>query len=200
MKLSYLSLILVLSCACGQPGQEMYPDIADAARTSFCVASDDTALVKIFDWAVSNSNWYVGEDSDPVGPWYEAALPNRQAFCMRDVSHQCIGEELNGHGRQNANMMGKFVENISESKDYCSYWEIDRNNLPASADYVSDQDFWYNLNANFDVITLVTVCTSGQEMKSTSMILVLKSSSVYRPMNISTDGSCRRIRSWNVRG
>ena len=45
MKLSYLSLILVLSCACGQPGQEMYPDIADAARTSFCVASDDTALV-----------------------------------------------------------------------------------------------------------------------------------------------------------
>ena len=49
MKLSYLSLILVLSCACGQPGQEMYPDIADAARTSFCVASDDTALVKIFD-------------------------------------------------------------------------------------------------------------------------------------------------------
>ena len=120
MKLSYLSLILVLSCACGQPGQEMYPDIADAARTSFCVASDDTALVKIF------------------GPWYEAALPNRQAFCMRDVSHQCIGEELNGHGRQNVNMMGKFVENISESKDYCSYWEIDRNNLPASADYVSD--------------------------------------------------------------
>ena len=48
--------------------------------------------------------------------------------------------------------MGKFVENISESKDYCSYWEIDRNNLPASADYVSDQDFWYNLNANFDVM------------------------------------------------
>lgn len=80
MKLSYLSLILVLSCACGQPGQEMYPDIADAARTSFCVASDDTALVKIFDWAVSNSNRYVGEDSDPVGPWYEAALPNRPGF------------------------------------------------------------------------------------------------------------------------
>ena len=129
MKLSYLSLILVLNCACGQPGQEKYPDIADAARTSFCVASDDTALVKIFDWAVSNSNRYVGEDSDPVGPWYEAALPNRQAFCMRDVSHQCIGEELNGHGRQNANMMGKFVENISESKDYCSYWAVSYTHL-----------------------------------------------------------------------
>ena len=53
MKLSYLSLILVLNCACGQPGQEKYPDIADAARTSFCVASMIyiRALgVRFFDW------------------------------------------------------------------------------------------------------------------------------------------------------
>lgn len=71
---------------------------------------------------------------------------------MRDVSHQCIGEELNGHSKQNANMMDKFVRNISESKDYCTCWEIDKNNRPAPADYVSDQDFWYNLNANFDVM------------------------------------------------
>lgn len=134
-----------------------------------------------------------------LGPWYEAGFAESQAFCMRDVSHQCIGEELNGHGRQNANMMGKFVENISESKDYCTYWEIDKNNLPAPADYVSDQDFWYNLNANFDVMKLVTVCSSGLEMKSTSIIPVLKSSSVYRQMNISAGGNCRRIGSWNVR-
>ena len=152
MKLSYLSIILVFGCACSQGGGQVFPDITDAARSAFCVTSDDTTLVNIFDWAVGSSNRYVGSDSDPVGPWYEAALPNREAFCMRDVSHQCIGEELNGHGRQNANMMGRFVGNISESKDYCSYWEIDKNNLPAKADYVSDQDFWYNLNANFDVL------------------------------------------------
>lgn len=151
MRFFYLSFLLVLGCACSRSG-ERYPDIADTDRTAFCVTSDDTTLVNIFDWAVGSSNRYVGSDSDPVGPWYEAALPNREAFCMRDVSHQCIGEELNGHGRQNANMMGRFVENISESKDYCSYWEIDKNNLPAKADYVSDQDFWYNLNANFDVL------------------------------------------------
>lgn len=89
MKLSYLSLILVLSCACAQPGQEKYPDITDAARTAFCVASDDTALVKIFDWAVSNSNQYVGEDSDPVGPWYEAGFAESpgvlHAGCLSSV-------------------------------------------------------------------------------------------------------------------
>ncbi|WP_075559225.1 trehalase family glycosidase [Parabacteroides timonensis] len=150
MKLVYLCALLT-SCVYSQ-SQGMYPDIEDTARNTFCVSSNDTMLVKIFNWAVGNSNKYVGDDSDPVGPWYEAALPDREAFCMRDVSHQCIGEELNGHSRQNLNMLTRFVENISVSKDYCSYWEINKDNLPAPADYVSDKDFWYNLNANFDVL------------------------------------------------
>ncbi|MCK9404414.1 MAG: hypothetical protein M0Q26_13570 [Chitinophagaceae bacterium] len=49
-------------------------------------------------------------------------------------------------------MFHKFVENISEAKDYCSWWEINRYNKPAPVDYASNQDFWYNLNANFDII------------------------------------------------
>jgi hypothetical protein len=68
------------------------------------------------------------------------------------VSHQSIGAEILWQGRQNLNMMRRFVENISESKDWCSYWEINRYNLPAPVDYRSDEDFWYNLNANFDII------------------------------------------------
>lgn len=152
MKLTCFSLLLLtLCCACGGQKNE-YPDISDATRTTLTLSSNDTTLVEIFDWAVANSNNYVGSDTDPVGPWYEAALPARQAFCMRDVSHQCMGEEINGHGKQNANMFARFAENISESKDYCTYWEIDKDNLPAPADYVSDKDFWYNLNANFDVL------------------------------------------------
>ncbi|MFA6126609.1 MAG: hypothetical protein WC699_04845 [Bacteroidales bacterium] len=43
---------------------------------------------------------FVFED-DPVGPWYEAAEPGREAFCMRDVSHQSMGAHAlgrnNGH-------------------------------------------------------------------------------------------------------
>ena len=150
MKPIYILSLVALCFACTPKGE--YPDIADASRTAFSLSSNDTTLTQIFNWATANSNNYLGNDSDPVGPWYEAALPNRQAFCMRDVSHQCIGEELNGHAKQNANIFTKFVENISEGKDYCSYWEINKDNLPAPADYVSDKDFWYNLNANFDVM------------------------------------------------
>jgi hypothetical protein len=108
--------------------------------------------VNIFNWAQKTSNGYIGDDNDPVGPWYEAALPKREAFCIRDVSHQSIGTEILWQGKQNLNMFRKFVENISESKDWCSYWEINRYNLPAPVDYASDEDFWYNLNANFDII------------------------------------------------
>jgi hypothetical protein len=116
------------------------------------MASSDTLLISVFNWARKTSNDYVGNSSDPVGPWYEASLPNREAFCIRDVSHQCIGAEILWQGKQNLNMFSKFVENISESKDYCSYWEINRYNKPAPVDYASDQDFWYNLNASFDII------------------------------------------------
>ena len=127
-------------------------NLSTSQSTSFSIASNDSTLMNIFNWATERSEKYVGNDADPVGPWYEAALPNREAFCMRDVSHQCMGEELNGHGKQNFNMMHRFVENISEEKDYCTYWEINRHNLPAPVDYESDHDFWYNLNANFDVM------------------------------------------------
>lgn len=116
------------------------------------VSSSDTSLVTIFNWAHATSNGYLGKDSDPVGPWYESALSGREAFCIRDVSHQCIGAEIISHGKQNLNMYYKFVENISEPKDWCTYWEINRYNKPAPIDYTNDKDFWYNLNANFDII------------------------------------------------
>lgn len=164
MKFAYLYILLI--CAACSQSKEVYPDISDTNRTTFSLSSNDTTLTQIFDWAVCSSNTCVGDSNDPVGPWYEAALPDRAAFCMRDVSHQCLGEEVNGHGKQNLNMFTKFVENISESKDYCSYWEINKDNVPAPVDYASDKDFWYNLNANFDVLNACfrLYLWSGNEM------------------------------------
>ena len=52
--------------------------------------SDHADLVAGFEWAKDVSLRYVRQ-GDPVGPWYEAALPGRDAFCMRDVSHQVDG-------------------------------------------------------------------------------------------------------------
>jgi hypothetical protein len=115
------------------------------------LSSSYDALDAGFDWAKAQALVYVFE-GDPVGKWYEAALPGREAFCMRDVSHQALGALALGLAEHTKNMMRKFAENIAESRDWCSYWEINRYDAPAPVDYRSDEDFWYNLPANFDVI------------------------------------------------
>jgi len=114
--------------------------------------SEDTSVQKTFEWAKTMALHYRGDAKDPVGPWYESALPPRYAFCMRDVSHQCIGAEILGLDKENVNMFGLFVSNISASKNWCSFWEINKWNKPAPEDYRNDMAFWYNLPANFDLI------------------------------------------------
>lgn len=123
---------------------------AGKTESKLRIESSDKKLAAGFEWAKRQALSYAFEH-DPVGPWYEAALPGREAFCMRDVSHQATGAHALGLARHTKNMLRRFAENISASKDWCSYWEIDRYNRPAPADYVSDADFWYNLPANFDV-------------------------------------------------
>jgi len=113
--------------------------------------SSDFQLNKIFEWAKKQALAYAF-DNDPVGLWYEAALPGREAFCMRDVSHQSMGAHVLGLEAHTKNMLRKFAENISESKDWCSLWEIDRYGLPPLVDYDNEDAFWYNLPANFDVL------------------------------------------------
>ncbi len=71
---------------------------------------------------------------------------------MRDIAHQSIGGEILGLSNHNYNMMIKFAENISASKDWCTYWEINKNDKPAPVDYFNDEQFWYNLPSNFDVV------------------------------------------------
>jgi len=114
-------------------------------------SSPDQQLAQAFQWAKKQALAYVFA-GDPVGSWYEAALPGRQAFCMRDVSHQSMGAQALGLADYTFNMLHHFAANISPSRDWCSYWEIDRENRPAPVDYASDAAFWYNLPANFDVL------------------------------------------------
>lgn len=111
----------------------------------------DSSLTASFRWAKAQALAYAF-DGDPVGPWYEAALPGREAFCMRDVSHQAMGAHVLGLAPYTRNMLLKFAQNIAESRDWCSYWEINRYNRPAPVDYKSDSEFWYCLPANYDVL------------------------------------------------
>src|SRR6266404_613085 len=124
---------------------------ADSSIGFLDLDTSDANLAAAFVWVRRQALAYAFS-GDPVGDWYEAALPGRQAFCMRDVSHQSMGAHALGLGRYTRNMLGKFAENISEAKDWCSYWEINRENHSAPVDYHDDADFWYNLPANFDVL------------------------------------------------
>lgn len=137
------ALILTIAASCG---------LSAAAQSPVRFTTTDTTLQRTFDWARDMALSYVHDGSDPVGLWYEAALPGRDAFCMRDVSHQVVGAALLGLDEHNRNMLSRIASNISESKDWCSYWEIDRLDRPAPCDYGNDKAFWYNLPANFDVM------------------------------------------------
>ncbi len=113
--------------------------------------SSDEKLANGFRWAKAQALAYARNDGS-IGPWYEASLPGRDAFCMRDVSHQSTGAQFLGLGSRTLNMLRRFAANISASKKWCTWWEITRDNLPAPVDYNNDHDFWYDLPANFDVL------------------------------------------------
>jgi hypothetical protein len=125
--------------------------VAGKVESKLQFDSSDTRLVEGFTWAKRQSLAYVFE-GDPVGPWYEAGEPGREAFSMRDTSHQAMGAQALGLARFTHNMLHRFAENISESRDWCSYWGIERYNRPRRVDYKNNAEFWYNLPANFDVL------------------------------------------------
>lgn len=126
--------------------------VASAQVNPVTFSSTDKKVEDAFNWAKGMALTYKGVATDPVGPWYEAALPSRNAFCMRDAAHQSIGAEILGMDKENLNMFTLFTKNISANKDWCSYWEINKLGKPAPEDYRNDKEFWYNLPANFDVL------------------------------------------------
>ncbi|MBZ5855522.1 trehalase family glycosidase [Flavihumibacter profundi] len=131
---------------------QLFLNAAMGQSSTIAFSSTDTSLQNAFREARKMALSYRGNPADPVGPWYEAALPSRNAFCMRDVSHQCIAAEILSMPEENKNMFTHFVSNISDSKDWCSYWEMNIKGLPAPEDYRNDTAFWYNLNGNFDLV------------------------------------------------
>lgn len=114
--------------------------------------STNTSLQQSFEWAKKQALTYSRSGAGSIGPWYEAALPGRNAFCMRDVSHQTEGAATLGLYAANRNMLDRFASSAAKERDWTAYWEIDGNGRPSSADYLSDTDFWFNLPANFDVL------------------------------------------------
>lgn len=117
--------------------------------------SSNVALNASFSWAKQQALSYVHPGTYSIGPWYEAALPGRNAFCMRDVSHQTTGAAALGLYEANHNMLSRFALSAAPSRKWAGYWEIDSKGQPSTADYRSDDDFWFNLPANFDVLDAI---------------------------------------------
>jgi hypothetical protein len=107
--------------------------------------------VSVFEGAKRRAMGYV-YTGDPVGDWYDSTAGNRYAFCMRDVSHQSRGAAVLGLAGHTRNMLRRFAASISLARDWCGFWEINKDGFPAPVDYRDDAHFWYCLPANFDVM------------------------------------------------
>jgi hypothetical protein len=128
---------------------------SDSSLSHLEFQSSNAELNASFRWAKQQALAYVRPGPDGIGPWYEAALPGRNAFCMRDVSHQAEGAAALGLFTANRNMLDRFAASVAPSRNWAAYWEIDENGSPSVADYRSDDDFWFNLPANFDVLDAI---------------------------------------------
>jgi len=103
-------------------------------------------------------------------------------------------------------MLYKFAENISESKDWCSYWEINRYGKPALVDYNNEADFWYNLPANFDILDCcyrTYILTGDQSYFNDPVFLNFYKRTVYdyvERWDLGIDKIMNRQRHMNMRG
>ncbi|WP_200976449.1 hypothetical protein [Echinicola sp. 20G] len=123
----------------------------NAQTSTLNFRSTDPKLDSIFNWAKKQALNYAF-DGDQVGLWYEAALPGREAFCMRDVSHHAEGAHYLGLSAYTKNMLIKFAGSISEERDWCGLWEINKEGIVPRVNYINDEAFWYNLPANYDLL------------------------------------------------
>jgi hypothetical protein len=142
--------ILALLLACSGLAVAQQP-----ASSPLGFTSTNASLQQSFEWAKKQALAYNRSGAGSIGPWYEAALPGRNAFCMRDVSHQTEGAAALGLRAANRNMVYRFAQSAAKQRDWAAYWEIDDNGRPSPADYLSDTDFWFNLPANFDVLDAI---------------------------------------------
>ena len=157
MRIAWVVLLGLASAMAVSAQSAAHGDRSHTPESGLRFESSDAGLTEAFNWAKAQALRYAHDgDSNgnkgAAGPWYEAALPGRDAFCMRDVAHQTWGAAALGLDAQNRNMLGRFAAAVAPDRDWAGYWEIDKQGRPSDADYVSDADFWYNLPANFDVL------------------------------------------------
>lgn len=195
--------ILYFSLDC--KSQNTFAETSEKTCSTITFNSSDSDLNKVFLWAKNQALAYAFT-GDPVGLWYEAALPGREAFCMRDVSHQAMGAHFLGLASHTKNMLYKFAQNISDSKDWCSLWEINSYAKPPLVDYLNEAEFWYNLPANFDILDCcyrMYILTGDQTYFNDPVFLNFYEKTVYdyvQRWDLGIDKILKRQRLMNTHG
>lgn len=113
--------------------------------------SSDAELAASFRWAKYRALGYA-YSGDPVGEWYDSTAGTRNAFCMRNASHQSTGAAALGLTAHTRNMLRRFAASVSSTRAWSGFWEINKDGFAAPVDYKNDKDFWYCLPGNFDVM------------------------------------------------
>ena len=149
MKIRKKLIALLAGLSTAATGQQA----ASSSPLSF--SSSVPSLQQSFVWAKSQALAYSRPASGDMGPWFEAALPGRNAFCIRDASHQSQGVAALGLYAAEENVFRLYAASIAAPRDWAGFWEIDSLGRPAKEDYVSDKDFWFNLPANFDALDAI---------------------------------------------
>ena len=137
------------------------------------LTTSDSRLRECFVWAKAQAMAYVRQ-GDPVGLWYEAALPGRHAFCMRDVSHQATGAHalgLSGHtidvrhnGQTETILTNKSSKPLTWIASFCGHpkrlWVGDESVVPSTGVF-SAGDWFAGTKVQVEPGATVTVRTTA---------------------------------------
>ncbi|MDP6999969.1 MAG: hypothetical protein QF569_28220 [Candidatus Poribacteria bacterium] len=104
-----------------QPG----PTLASPSTTELTFNSSSSELIFLFNWAKDLALSYVMTGTPNTIPCYEAALPGRGSFCLRDWEHMAPGAHFLGLDLENITMMKAFAKTATPEFDYVPAWHID---------------------------------------------------------------------------
>jgi hypothetical protein len=103
----------------------IYFQTAFSQTSDLIISSSNKTLNDGFTWAKKTALSYVKTGKDNNITCYEAALPGRNAFCIRDIEHMALGAHFLGLDKENLNMMKAFAATATPEFEYVPAWHID---------------------------------------------------------------------------
>jgi hypothetical protein len=126
-----------------------------SAESKLTLTSSSSYLETAFQWNKSKALSFVETGKGTNIPCYRAALPWRDAYCIRDASHMAEGACILGLTNENLTMWKSWAALQTAARKYFTIWEVDfaGNIFPCDgSDYLNDNVFWRMAPAMPDLI------------------------------------------------